>query len=231
MFLRESIAANSPEGKFLFRLRQNMVTYEQLLDRDFRWALEEGSRHFEKESAVHRTLRKITRKLDELGVPYAVAEGMARFFHGFRRFTEDGDIPGDPRGLAEDPRGTGRARLPASVQREQEPPRCRYGGADRVPGDRGLSRGRQAPAGGVSRPGLGGVDLEGMHFLNLVSLIELKLASGMTNPLRLKDIVAVQELIQVLALPEDLADRLNPFVRDKYRELWKLIATHSQKPL
>jgi hypothetical protein len=75
------------------------------------------------------------------------------------------------------------------------------------------------------------VDLEGMHFLNLVSLIELKLASGMTNPLRLKDIVAVQELIQVLALPEDLADRLNPFVRDKYRELWKLIATHSQKPL
>jgi hypothetical protein len=26
MFLRESIAANSPEGKFLFRLRQNKTT-------------------------------------------------------------------------------------------------------------------------------------------------------------------------------------------------------------
>jgi hypothetical protein len=56
-----------------------MICYEQLLDRDLRWALREGSMHFEKDNAVHRTLQKITRQRDELGVPYAVAGGMALF--------------------------------------------------------------------------------------------------------------------------------------------------------
>ena len=69
-----------------------MTAYEQLLDRDVWWALKEGSMHFEKESAVHKTLEKITRRLKELGIPYAVAGGMAMFFHGYRRFTEDVDI-------------------------------------------------------------------------------------------------------------------------------------------
>jgi hypothetical protein len=55
-------------------------------------------------------------------------------------------------------------------------------------------------------------------------LIELKLASGMTNPLRLRDIADVQELIRILKLPAEFADRLNPFVQDKYRELWSLLA-------
>ena len=69
-----------------------MPTYEQLLGRELDWALREGSMHFEEKSAVHQTLRKITRRLDELGIPYAVAGGMALFAHGFRRFTEDVDI-------------------------------------------------------------------------------------------------------------------------------------------
>src|SRR5215203_218373 len=70
----------------------DMVTYEQQLGRDRRWAFMEGSMHFEKESAVHKTLQNVTRKLDALGVPYAVAGGMALFLHGYRRFTEDVDI-------------------------------------------------------------------------------------------------------------------------------------------
>lgn len=37
-------------------------------------------------------LRKVAHRLDELGIPYAIAEGMALFFHGCRRFTEDVDI-------------------------------------------------------------------------------------------------------------------------------------------
>jgi hypothetical protein len=69
-----------------------MVTYEQLLDQDLRWALQEGSLHFEKDSAVHRAMRKIARKLNNHGIPYAVTGGMALFIHGYRRFTEDVDI-------------------------------------------------------------------------------------------------------------------------------------------
>ena len=48
--------------------------------------------HFDKGSAVHKTLERISQKLGELGVPYAVVGGMAMFFHGYRRFTEDVDI-------------------------------------------------------------------------------------------------------------------------------------------
>jgi len=75
------------------------TAYEQLLSRELQWALREGSMHFEEKSAVHVTLRRITQRLRELNVPYAVAGGMALFFHGFRRFTEDVDILVTPEGL------------------------------------------------------------------------------------------------------------------------------------
>jgi hypothetical protein len=50
--------------------------------------------------------------------------------------------------------------------------------------------------------------------------MNLKLASGMTNTERLKDFADVQELIKTLHLPSEFADKLNPFVRDKFQELW-----------
>src|SRR5260370_42141089 len=68
------------------------MTYERRLDRDLRWALNEGSRHFDENNAVFRALKRITKKLDELKIPYAVVGGMALFAHGLRRFTEDVDI-------------------------------------------------------------------------------------------------------------------------------------------
>src|SRR4051812_17946457 len=67
-------------------------TYEQKLAGDPRWALSEGSRHFEEESAVFAALHKIARRLDDLKIPYVVVGGMALFRHGLRRFTEDVDI-------------------------------------------------------------------------------------------------------------------------------------------
>ena len=41
------------------------------------WALSEGSRHFEEKSTVFDALRKITNRLNELGIAYAVAGGLA----------------------------------------------------------------------------------------------------------------------------------------------------------
>jgi hypothetical protein len=39
----------------------------------------------------------------------------------------------------------------------------------------------------------------------------------------------VQNLIRVLQLPEDLAEQLNPFVQEKYKELWAAVqATPSE---
>src|SRR5881397_2212794 len=75
-------------------------TYEARLQQDSRWALAEGSRYFEEKSALQDTLRRITARLDQLGIPYAVAGGLALFAHGFRRFTEDVDLLVTAEGLA-----------------------------------------------------------------------------------------------------------------------------------
>jgi hypothetical protein len=56
-------------------------------------------------------------------------------------------------------------------------------------------------------------------------LFELKLASGMTAPHRLKDLADVIELIRILQLPAELAAELDPYVRDKFRELWQAAQT------
>jgi hypothetical protein len=57
--------------------------------------------------------------------------------------------------------------------------------------------------------------------LPLDKLIELKLASGMSAPHRLKDLADVLELIRVLSLPRERALSLDPSVRTKYDELWQ----------
>lgn len=64
------------------------------------------------------------------------------------------------------------------------------------------------------------IELEGRKYIPLTTLIELKLASGMTNRQRLKDLADVQEVIKMLNLPLEFADQLDPYVRDQFRELW-----------
>src|SRR4051794_9744227 len=69
-----------------------LPVYEQRLRRDWKWAMDEGDRYFQRNSGVFKSLRKVARRLDDLGIPYAVSGGMALFAHGFLRFTEDVDI-------------------------------------------------------------------------------------------------------------------------------------------
>jgi hypothetical protein len=56
--------------------------------------------------------------------------------------------------------------------------------------------------------------------LPLPTLIELKLASGMSAPHRLKDLADVLELVRALSLPRDLGASLDASVRARYEELW-----------
>jgi hypothetical protein len=186
--------------------------------------------HFEKESAVHKALLKITRRLDALGIAYAVADGMALFFHGYRRFTEDIDILVSREGLQELHReleGLGYVPPFAGSKNLRDADlgvRIEFLVAGDYPGD-----GKPKPV-AFPRPEEVATQIDGITFLSLPALVELKLASGMTNPLRLKDVANVQELIQILALPANFADRLNPFVRGKYAELWTLIHANPPPP-
>ena len=56
--------------------------------------------------------------------------------------------------------------------------------------------------------------------LDLRTLIELKLASGISARDRLQDLADVLALIRVHGLPDSFHDRLDESVRDKYLELW-----------
>lgn len=206
----------------------DIIPYEQRLDADSRWALLEGSMHFDKANAVHRSLQRIARRLDELGIPYAIVGGMALFFHGYRRFTEDVDIlvtregkdaaHRELEGLGYVPPFAGSKNL-----RDTEAGvRIEFLIAGEYPGD-----GKPKP---VAFPDPSGatVEIDGIRFLSLPKLLELKLASGMSNPRRGQDLVDVQNLIDHLQLPQEYADQLNPFVQAKFRELWTIV--HSNPP-
>ena len=57
--------------------------------------------------------------------------------------------------------------------------------------------------------------------LSLETLIELEIASGISAPHRLRDLADVIELIRVNELPADYRERLHPYVRDRFAELWQ----------
>jgi hypothetical protein len=197
-----------------------MIAYEQQLNRDRRWALQEGSMHFERESAVYKALEKIVRRLEDLGVPFVVVGGMAMFLHGYRRFTEDVDILVNADGLRQVHANLeGRGYLPPfagskHLRDADTGVRIEFLTSGDYPGD-----GKPKPV-AFPEPASARDTIDGIPCLALPQLVELKLASGMTNPGRLKDLADVQEMIAVLGLGEDFAERLNPFVREKYRELW-----------
>jgi hypothetical protein len=62
---------------------------------------------------------------------------------------------------------------------------------------------------------------EGVPIIRLETLLELKLASGMTAVHRPRDFDDAIQLIRVNHLPLEFAERLNPYVAEKFRELWQ----------
>jgi hypothetical protein len=203
-----------------------MLIYEEQLNRNLNWALREGSRHFEEKSAVHQALRKIARRLDELGIPYAVVGGMALFMHGVRRFTEDVNLLVTRAGLQEAHRHLeGLGYVPPFTGSEQLRDaefgvRIEFLVTGEYPGD-----GKPKPV-AFPDPAEVAVERDGIRVLQLPSLVDLKLASGMTNPRRGQDLVDVQKLIETIDLPKDFASQLAPFVRAKYEEIWTVVHTN-----
>jgi hypothetical protein len=198
----------------------SIVPYEARLDQDGEWALGEGSLYFEGQGEVQKAFRKITSRLGELGVSYAVAGAMAMFHHGYRRFTEDIDIIVTPKGLEQIHNAlVGSDYVCPSADRKQlrdadSGVRIDFLVTGDFPGD-----GKQKQI-AFPDPASAAVNCGGVWIVSLPTLVELKLASGMTERARLKDLADVQELIKFLRLPAKFAEELHPYVRDTYRELW-----------
>ena len=201
-------------------LPAGVPVYEEMLKRDWDWAMDEGDRHFQGEDSVFKTLRKIAGRLESIGVPYAVAGAMALNAHGFRRLTVDVDIlvtredlkaiHDNLEGLGYVPPFTGSKNL----RDAEHGVRVEFLIAGEFPGD-----GKPKPV-AFPDPAKVAVEIKGVRYLGLPTLVELKIASGMTNPGRLKDLGDIQQLIQAANLPANFASELNPYVRDKYLELW-----------
>jgi hypothetical protein len=201
------------------------ASYEALLDRDRGFALSEGSRHLEGGGRVHDTLRRIARRLDDLGVDYAVVGGMALFEHGYRRFTEDVDIlvtRAHLRRIHDELEGLG--YLPPfegskHLRDTETGVRIEFLVTGDFPGD-----GKPKPVAFPS-PANATVQIDGLYVLDLQKLIETKLASGMTSPQRIRDLADVQELIRLLGIGQEFADRLDPYVRDEFLRRWNAART------
>lgn len=198
-----------------------IIPYEQRLDQNARWALSEGSRFFEEKSAVQEALRKITSRLNELGIPYSVVGGMALFHYGYRRFTEDVDLLVSRDGLRQiHEKLDGLGYVPPFIRsknlRDAElGVKIEFLIAGDFPGD-----GKPKPV-AFPDPAQNVVEADGVRYLNLNSLLELKLASGMSAASRMKDLSDVIELIRILGLPTKHADLLHPYVQEKFKELWQ----------
>src|SRR5262249_40746370 len=100
----------------------SVLTYEQRLRAERAWDMDEGDRHFRRDGEVFKAMRKIARRLEDLGVSYAVAGGMSLDAHGFRRLTVDVDILVTRKGLKTiHERLEGLDYVPP-VHQQQEPP-------------------------------------------------------------------------------------------------------------
>src|SRR5688572_10064359 len=76
------------------------VPYESQFGKSARWGMDEAGDFFSGRGPVHRAMDKITKRLDSLGISYAVVGGMALNYHGFQRVTVDIGILVNREGLA-----------------------------------------------------------------------------------------------------------------------------------
>ena len=191
--------------------------YEERAQRGGDDAVREASRFLYGEGPVRQALARIAGKLETLGIPYAVAGGMAVVAHGYERTTVDVDVVVTAEGLQE---------VLGKLEGSE------YGIV--IPGGRQL---RDTETGvridfivseSYCDPIRSSSRMDGIRYVNLERLIEMKLIFGMAKPGRLKHLADVQELIKELGLKSEFEEKLHPYVRAMYAQLWREV--HENPP-
>ncbi|HET7501437.1 MAG TPA: hypothetical protein VFK02_10555 [Kofleriaceae bacterium] len=179
---------------------------------------------------VQQAMRKLVGALDELGIPYAIVGAMALNEYGYRRVTTDVDVLMTRDGL----------------QRFKDHWLGR-GYVEKFPGSRGLRDTELGvtidvlvtgdyPGDGQPKPVRFPDPAEvakhegGLALIPLAKLVELKLASGISAPQRMKDLTDVFELIRHAKLGRELSESLDSSVRAKYLELWDIAQVPDPMP-
>jgi hypothetical protein len=194
--------------------------YEQEMATNRSVAMNEASQFFEGQGRVQETLRRITQKVADLGVPYCVAGGMSLFQHGYRRYTEDVNLLVTREGLNhihERLEGLGFVRLfrtSKGMRDVQTGVKIDFLVTGGFPGD-----GKPKPV-AFPHPDSVFEEFDGIRYMNLPSLLALKLASGISNPERGKDLVDVAEVVKAKTLPRTFGEQLPEYVREEFISLW-----------
>jgi len=198
-----------------------MATFERRLRDNYLLLLKEASEYYMARGDVFTTLQNLTRRLDDAKIPYALVGGLALAAHGFVRMTQDVDLLMTQEGLdAFKENFSGRGYLPAfsgakkTFRDTETQVRIEILVTGDYPGD-----GKPKPV-AFPDPSIVFTELGGMRVIPIETLIELKLASGMSAPHRLRDLADVQDLIAALQLPIAFAEKLDESVRDTFRQLW-----------
>lgn len=172
-------------------------------------------------SPIHETMRRLCATFAEMNIPFAIAGAMAANAHGHKRTTDDVDI----------------------LLRQEDLERFKEqwlgrGWVEKFEGSRGFRDATNNvnidvlvagdyPGDGLPKPVVFPdpekvVEQrdEAIPFISLKTLLELKLASGISAVHRLQDLADVIQLIRVNALPREYAEQLDSYVRSKFAELW-----------
>jgi hypothetical protein len=193
---------------------------------DFERALRTMDQFAAGEAPVQKAARKIARSLEELGIPYVVAGGLAVAANGLERQTVDVDLIVTKKGLAafkEERVGLGwveRFEGSKGLRDTEHDLKIDFLTTDEKPGD-GTSCPFNFPDPDTVGEAFGGI-WSGMRILDLRTLIELKLASWMTSPHRPRDMDDVIRLIKIHDLPLAYSEKLHEYVRAEFARIWAL---------
>ncbi|HVG30467.1 MAG TPA: nucleotidyl transferase AbiEii/AbiGii toxin family protein [Pyrinomonadaceae bacterium] len=190
----------------------------------------EGLRYFMGEGELHGALGDLCSDLDRRGIDYMVVGAIALLAYGYPRFTEDIDLVLTAEGLETFHRelvGLGYAPAFPGARKRLRAPRTgvpvKIIVAGEYPGD-----GKPKPI-SFPVPSQASVEIDGVRVVTLEKLIELKLASGITAPDRLKDLADVQELIKLRGLDAGFGECLHPYVRGRFLELLRAVEESARR--
>lgn len=185
-------------------------------------ALKRADEFFMRDSKVHRTARALSQRLSDLGIDFTIAGALALNAHGVLRATEDVDVLITREGLERFKQawlGRGYLELRPGgkpVRDTETNVKIDFLLTGDFPGD-----GKQKPV-SFPEPKTVSITSDDFPVVSLPAYVQLKIASGMTAPHRPRDFDDVIRLLKARQIPLELSDQLNPYVREKFAELWKL---------
>lgn len=198
------------------------VEYESRLKDGTDLWIREGSEFFGGTGTLLTTLQNLVACFQREGIQYAVVDALALGQLGFARFTVDIDVLTTQEGLEKfrtTCEGLGyRPNFPGAKKSYRDTRtgvRIDFITSGEYPGD-----GKPKPV-KIPDPGEASFEQNGVRFLRVEPLVELKLAAGISAEHRQRDLVDIQDLIREANLPLEFAEKLDASVREMYRALWR----------